>query len=73
MNVDRVSAYNAAFGSKSLEDSLIFERDNGTPVVATESIQGAQKFIGGTGRHGKFYDLREKQIPEWEKNFKNKL
>lgn len=79
LNADRISTYNCAFGSKSLEESLKFELENGAKVILEESVEGAKKFVSGVGRHGKFYNLTEKEIPKWEAdensktNLKNKL
>lgn len=63
-----MSTYHAAFGSKSLEESLEFERVNGAKVIVEESVKGAKKFISGTGRHGKFYNLTDRTVPDWEAN-----
>jgi enoyl-CoA hydratase/carnithine racemase len=53
MNRDRDSTYYAAFESKSLEDALRFEFDNGFEVIAREGIEGAKRFASGQGRSGK--------------------
>lgn len=53
VRADRASAYHACFSS-SLQEALAYERDNGKHVLAAESIQGAQKFMSGIGRHGSF-------------------
>ncbi|XP_042240110.1 mevalonyl-coenzyme A hydratase sidH-like [Homarus americanus] len=54
MLADRASALHATFSAKSLQESLQFESENGIPIILKESVLGAQKFIGGVGRHGKF-------------------
>jgi enoyl-CoA hydratase/carnithine racemase len=54
MNADRKSAYYAAFEAKSLEDALANEYAQGIEVTATESVEGAERFSGGLGRHGSF-------------------
>jgi len=55
MRVDRRSVYYSAFESKSLQDALDFEFNEGKQVIATESVSGAKAFIeSGIGRHGKF-------------------
>ena len=28
---------------------------------------GAEKFIGGIGKHGKFAQITEQEMPDWEK------
>ena len=65
LKADRRSTYNAAFATKYLE-LLQYERDNGIPILALESVDGAKKFASGVGRHGKFHNLTEKELPEWE-------
>ncbi|GJQ81525.1 hypothetical protein Trydic_g4887 [Trypoxylus dichotomus] len=66
LNADRRSAYNAAYSAKYSE-LLQYEQDNGTPVIAKESITGAKRFVSGIGRHGTSHNLTEKEIPDWEK------
>ncbi|OAL44862.1 ClpP/crotonase [Pyrenochaeta sp. DS3sAY3a] len=56
MNVDRTSAYYAAYGASSFEDALSFEYDNGIKVINSESVEGAARFSAGAGRHGRFED-----------------
>ncbi|KAK8747003.1 hypothetical protein OTU49_016942 [Cherax quadricarinatus] len=63
MLVDRASTFNATFNAKSLQEALQFEHENGIPVVMEESVVGAQKFVDGIGRHGKFH-LDPPFIPE---------
>lgn len=67
---DRKSAYNAAFAS-SYENLLQWEQENGASVIVKESIHGAKKFVTGVGRHGKSYNLTEKEVPEWEQEHTN--
>ena len=45
MRADRRSVYHAAYDSKSMEDALEFEYENGIGVVLKESVTGAKKFI----------------------------
>ena len=52
MNADRLSCYNAAFDTQSMEEALKFEFDNGLPVVGAESVAGASRFSKGAGRGG---------------------
>lgn len=54
MLADRTSALNATFAAKSLQEALKFEHENGISVIMEESVEGAQKFVDGLGRHGKF-------------------
>lgn len=54
MRADLVSANYSAYDSTSLEDSLRFEFERGTLIVAEESVQGAKRFDKGAGRGGSF-------------------
>lgn len=54
MNIDRDSAYFAAYEARSFEDAMKNEFLNGWPVVAEESKAGAARFSAGAGRHGSF-------------------
>nr|XP_022910577.1 uncharacterized protein LOC111421635 isoform X1 [Onthophagus taurus] len=65
MNTDRKSAYNAAYVTK-YQELLDYERDHGFNVVAKESVEGAQRFMSGIGRHGTTHNLTEKKLPDWE-------
>lgn len=64
---DRNSTYNAAFNS-AYKDLLKYEQNNAVKVLS-ESVKGAKKFVSGIGRHGKSYNLTEKSVKEWEKEF----
>ncbi|KAG8172251.1 hypothetical protein JTE90_025276, partial [Oedothorax gibbosus] len=55
LRADPLSAYNAAYNSASLDKALRFEIDNAAHVLEKESIKGAEKFMKGVGRHGKFH------------------
>lgn len=64
---DRKTLYESAF-SRSFQQLLEYERNNAIQVFNEESIEGAKKFIEqGIGKHGKTYGLKEKIIPDWEK------
>ena len=52
MNADRRSAY--AQESLPLEAALRQEFEGGLQVLESESVQGARRFAGGAGRHGRF-------------------
>lgn len=54
VQVDKMSAYYSTFDSKSLQNALKFELENGRTVIPTESVEGAKKFVSGIGRHGSF-------------------
>ncbi|XP_070534125.1 enoyl-CoA hydratase EchA19-like [Ptychodera flava] len=60
MLADRKSAYNAVFDSKSFEDAMNFEHENGKVVIAEESVTGAGRFVSGVGKSGSFKDFGEK-------------
>ncbi|XP_013791941.1 uncharacterized protein LOC106475813 [Limulus polyphemus] len=55
LRVDRRSTYYSSFEAKSLTDALRFEWEHGKSIITEESISGAQKFMEGVGRHGKFH------------------
>ncbi|XP_037087336.1 mevalonyl-coenzyme A hydratase sidH-like, partial [Pollicipes pollicipes] len=63
---DRRSAYHAAFDARSLEEALQFEHEHGLPVLDLEARQGAQRFVDGVGRHGKF-TIHPEKMDEWKK------
>lgn len=65
---DRDSAYNATF-SQVYEDLLKYERKNANNVSLKNIVEGAKKFLSGIGKHGKSYNLRQKEVLEWEKEF----
>ena len=55
---DRASAHFATFSARPLEETLQFEKDNGSHVLFEEGVKGAKRFIEeGVGKHGKFYNL----------------
>ncbi|XP_064108345.1 enoyl-CoA hydratase EchA19-like isoform X2 [Macrobrachium nipponense] len=55
LKADRRSTLNAALSSDSFQEALKFEHENGVPIIVKESVAGAQKFVSGVGRHGKFH------------------
>ncbi len=52
MNADRLSAYQQ--WDHELPEALRREGAGGYPIVFAEAIDGAARFAGGEGRHGKF-------------------
>ncbi|TQV92858.1 hypothetical protein V2A60_009312 [Cordyceps javanica] len=54
MRADLASAKHSVHDADSLEAALRFEFERGAPIVAEESVQGAQRFDKGAGRGGKF-------------------
>lgn len=64
LRADRKSAYNAAFNS-SLDKLFEYEQSNAINVLP-ESVEGAKKFVAGIGRHGKSYNLTERNTSSWE-------
>ncbi|XP_060523699.1 probable enoyl-CoA hydratase [Cylas formicarius] len=73
---DRKSIYNSAF-IQIFDELLEFEKKNANKLDKSSIIVGAKKFMSGIGKHGKAYNLSEKQKYDWEKEFddtfKNKL
>ncbi|KAG5876196.1 hypothetical protein JTB14_001939 [Gonioctena quinquepunctata] len=67
--VDRDSAYNAAFNG-AYEDLLKEEQNNAKKLSVNGILDGAKRFISGLGRHGKFHNLTEREVCEWEREFK---
>lgn len=53
------------------QDLLIEERKRSKAAFLQDAIEGAKKFFSGLGKHGKFYDLRSKEVKEWEKEFQS--
>ncbi|KAF5307267.1 hypothetical protein FQR65_LT06983 [Abscondita terminalis] len=64
---DRKSVYNSAFAS-AMDQFLKYEWNESMHVLSEESIQGAKKFVSGIGRHGTTYNIKEKELPQWEKS-----
>uniref|UniRef100_UPI00398F8087 enoyl-CoA hydratase EchA19 isoform X2 n=1 Tax=Pristiophorus japonicus TaxID=55135 RepID=UPI00398F8087 len=54
LHADRASAYYGIFNASSFTEAMQFEFDNAKGVILKESISGANQFISGTGRQGKF-------------------
>jgi enoyl-CoA hydratase len=54
MRADRRSAYMQQ--GLTLREAMRYEWVNGTPAIAAEGAQGAQRFASGKGRHGSFND-----------------
>ncbi|XP_066248552.1 probable enoyl-CoA hydratase echA8 [Euwallacea similis] len=65
---DRDSAYNAAY-TQVYEELLKYEKQNANSVKLKSIVEGAKKFLSGIGRHGKSYNLKEKDCNDWEKEF----
>lgn len=40
-------------------------------ALLRDIVEGAKKFQEGFGKHGKFHDLTDKEIKEWEKEFQS--
>ncbi|KAF7283839.1 hypothetical protein GWI33_022876 [Rhynchophorus ferrugineus] len=70
LRIDRNSTYFASF-NRVYDELLENEKTNAKKVELADLIEGAKKFMGGIGKHGKFYNLKEKEVFEWEKQFTN--
>ncbi|KAI1293552.1 3-hydroxypropionyl-coenzyme A dehydratase [Halotydeus destructor] len=64
VKADKRSAYYSSFSAKSLQDALDYEYVNGKPVIESEAVDGAGRFVQEKiGRHGKFnLDTFEKMM-----------
>ena len=69
LRADRASAYHATFASRSLEQSLEHEANEGLGIISRESIAGAKKFVSGLGKHGKFNVTPVAEQQEWQIEF----
>jgi len=69
LRADRASAYHATFASKSLEQSLENESQEGLKIISRESIKGAKKFVSGLGKHGKFNVTPIAEPQDWQTEF----
>ncbi|XP_058812892.1 probable enoyl-CoA hydratase [Topomyia yanbarensis] len=67
VNHDRTSMYYSAFQAKSLEDAMDYEVLSANEKLLTQAVTGAERFLQGVGKHGKFTDIKERIIPDWEK------
>lgn len=61
---DRDSVYNSAFNAKTFEEAMEYEKNSASDVVIAEAVEGAKKFLSGTGRHGKTYNLTKDLSPQ---------
>jgi len=69
LRADRASAYHATFASRSLEQSLEHESQEGLRIISRESIKGAKKFVSGLGKHGKFNVTPVAEPQDWQTEF----
>ena len=58
LTADRKSAYYATYDASSLDDALIFEKENAKDLLI-DAVKGAGKFVAGAGRGGTFEDHNE--------------
>lgn len=66
---DRDALYYACFDSPSFRESVNYEVMTCSKELFDEATLGSGKFIEeGIGRGGKFHNVREKELPEWEKD-----
>lgn len=64
---DRNSVYYSMFDAKSLGDAMDFEVLTADQELLNEAIYGAQRFKEGIGKGGKFHDIKEIPLADWEK------
>ncbi|XP_055525077.1 probable enoyl-CoA hydratase [Wyeomyia smithii] len=67
LNHDRTSMYYATYQAKSLEDAMDFEVLSAGEELLQQATKGAERFMQGVGKHGKFTDIKERLLPDWEK------
>uniref|UniRef100_A0A336M8K9 CSON013613 protein n=1 Tax=Culicoides sonorensis TaxID=179676 RepID=A0A336M8K9_CULSO len=66
---DRDALYYATYDSPSFSDAINYEVMTCSKELFDEATQGSTKFVDeGIGRGGKFHDVRDKDLPEWEKD-----
>lgn len=65
---DRDCLLYSVFQAKNFQAAVQNEVMTCTRELLDESTAGAAKFVQGVGKHGKFHDIREKELPEWEKD-----
>lgn len=65
---DRDCLMYSVFEAKSFNDAVTNEFMHCSKDVLDAAIFGASRFMDGLGKHGKFHDIREKEIPEWERD-----
>lgn len=68
LSSDRNSTYNAAF-NQAYNELLQYEKEKANSISLKSMVEGAKKFLSGIGKHGKAYNLTEKESFEWEKEF----
>lgn len=54
MRADRAACYFAVFEAAGLREALANEFEKGVGVVQAEGVGGAERFVEGVGRHGRF-------------------
>jgi enoyl-CoA hydratase/carnithine racemase len=65
---DRESLYNAVYNAKHFDEAMDFELMSTSKELLEEAKVGAIKFTEAKiGRHGSFADLKERDLPDWEK------
>jgi enoyl-CoA hydratase/carnithine racemase len=67
LNHDRDSLYFAAYEANSFRQSCQNELMTCSSVLLDAAKEGATRFKNGVGRAGKFNDISERDIPDWER------
>ena len=57
----------AVYNARNKDEALDYELMSVTKDLLDQAKVGAEKFISGVGKHGKFADLSEPEIADWEK------
>ncbi|XP_001864522.2 probable enoyl-CoA hydratase [Culex quinquefasciatus] len=67
LNHDRNSMYHAVYQAKTLQEAMEYEVLTAGEDLLKDAVYGATRFAEGVGKHGKFQDIKEKRMADWEK------
>ncbi|KAL9693525.1 hypothetical protein quinque_012810 [Culex quinquefasciatus] len=67
LNHDRNSMYHAVYQAKTLQEAMEYEVLTADEDLLKDAVYGATRFAEGVGKHGKFQDIKEKRMADWEK------
>jgi len=63
---DRDCLFYSAYDAKNFNDAVSNEVLTCSKELLEEAIFGASSFVKGLGKHGKFHDLKGRDLPDWE-------